>query len=89
MSCVSMKLSVEREYNSFEADKWPMSSYVVFYNKMYMWSSLTLCALVTKYHLCLSTHSNRIAECILVLYTSANYALQGLCFNCLLAGVKV
>ena len=55
--------------NSFEADKWPTSSYVVFYNKMYMSSFLTLCALVTKYHFCLSTHSNRIAECIHVLYT--------------------
>ena len=30
--------------NSFEADKWPMSSYVVFYNKML---SLTLCNVVT------------------------------------------
>ena len=65
--------------NSFEADKWPMSSYVIFYNKKHMSLSLSLCALVTVTNdtfinpgFGLSTHSNRIAKCILVLFTLAN-----------------
>ena len=40
--------------------------YVVFYNKMYMSLSLTLCDVVINCRFCLSTHSNRIAECILL-----------------------
>ena len=49
--------------NSFEADKWPMSSFI---KKMYMSLSLTLCDVVTNSGFSVSIHSNRIAECILL-----------------------